>query len=77
MMHGQLLVLLSDTLLPLFIFNNGMNLISKPLIIPNNQAIFAYAYVFGDFQAKETKPIMKTKNPSAGSLSTLTRKPKE
>ena len=48
-MHGQLLVLLSDTLLPLFIFNNGMNLISKPLIIPNNQAILAYAYVFGDF----------------------------
>jgi len=52
---GGLLALLNDTLLPLFNFDNCMNLMSKLMIILNNRAIFVYACVFGVFWFMQDK----------------------
>lgn len=46
---GELLALLSGTLLSLFIFNNGMDLTFKLLIILYNRDNFVYAHVLGGF----------------------------
>jgi hypothetical protein len=44
-----MLALVSNTLLPLFIFSGGMNLISELLIILSNRDVFACTFTFGGF----------------------------
>lgn len=45
---GELLALVNDTFLPMFVFNIGMKITLVSMIVLNNQVIFAYALCFGE-----------------------------